>query len=145
MKVTVILADAAQEAKGKLFILGGGWNVVGPNSPPTALALLVEVPWTEANRPHDLRVTLQDPDGNPALVGPESEAIELTGQLEVGRPPGSVAGNPFNVPMVINIPSLPLEPSSRYIWVVEIDGEEGEGSRAAFDTRARSGAQPPGS
>ncbi|HYT79952.1 MAG TPA: sigma factor [Actinomycetota bacterium] len=30
LKVTMMLADAAEVADGKLFILGGGWSVTGP-------------------------------------------------------------------------------------------------------------------
>ena len=30
MKVTILLADAAQAVEGKLFVLGGGWSVTGP-------------------------------------------------------------------------------------------------------------------
>lgn len=29
MKVTMLLADAATVAEGKLYILGGGWSVTG--------------------------------------------------------------------------------------------------------------------
>ena len=40
MKVTLMLADAAQVSEGKLHILGGGWSVTGPPA-PSAIALLV--------------------------------------------------------------------------------------------------------
>jgi hypothetical protein len=41
----MLLADAAQEAAGKLYILGGGWSVTGPQMPPMAIALKIDVPW----------------------------------------------------------------------------------------------------
>jgi len=47
------LADAAQEVRGKLYILGGGWSVTGPDVPPMALAIKLDVPWSDANASHD--------------------------------------------------------------------------------------------
>ena len=38
MKVTMLLADYAAVADGKLTIVGGGWSVTGPVSPPFAIA-----------------------------------------------------------------------------------------------------------
>jgi hypothetical protein len=32
MKVTMMRADAVQAVAGKLYILGGGWSVTGPES-----------------------------------------------------------------------------------------------------------------
>jgi hypothetical protein len=29
MRVTMMLADAAQVSEGKLYILGGGWSIAG--------------------------------------------------------------------------------------------------------------------
>ena len=31
MKVTMLLADSAQAIEGKLYILGGGWSITGPD------------------------------------------------------------------------------------------------------------------
>ena len=36
MKATLLLADAAQAAEGKLYVLGGGWSVTGPGPAPMA-------------------------------------------------------------------------------------------------------------
>src|SRR5580704_826372 len=71
MRVTIMLADAAQECGGKLFILGGGWSVTGPLIPPMAVALKIDVPWDQANRPHHWRLELVTEDGEP---------VELEGQ-----------------------------------------------------------------
>jgi hypothetical protein len=40
----MMLADAAQVANGKLFILGGGWSVTGPEPSPSAIVLKIAVP-----------------------------------------------------------------------------------------------------
>ena len=43
IRATLMLADAAQAADGKLYILGGGWNLIGPEPSPTAIAMHFEV------------------------------------------------------------------------------------------------------
>jgi hypothetical protein len=145
MNVTVILADAAQEAAGKLFVLGGGWSFIGPDPGPMGVALLVLVDWNEANEPHEFLMRLEDEDGNLATFGPESSSVEVRGHLEVGRPPGHPAGIPFNVPMAVNFPPLPLDPGRRYVWVVSIDGNSQPHWRAGFNTRPRpDDNRPPG-
>jgi hypothetical protein len=45
VKVTLLLADAAQAVEGKLYLLGAGWRFIGPAPQPTALACLFEVDW----------------------------------------------------------------------------------------------------
>jgi len=67
-----MLADSAQEVGGKLYILGGGWSITGPDPVPMAIALKLEVPWDRTNEQHSLLLELVDEDGNPVIVpGPE--------------------------------------------------------------------------
>ena len=47
VKVTMLLCDAAQVSDGKLFILGGGWSMTGPDPVPSAVALKIDVDWHE--------------------------------------------------------------------------------------------------
>src|SRR5258708_40189637 len=115
MKVTMMLADAAQALLGKLFILGGGWWVTGPAPTPSALALKIEVPWGEANRRHKLVVALLDADDQP-VPDPAGNPIEIAGEFEVGRPPGLPAGTPLDAAIAVGIAPLPLRPGSRYVW-----------------------------
>lgn len=61
----MLLADAAQEVNGKLYVLGGGWSVTGPEVPPMAIALKIDVPWNEANRRRQWELVLLDADGSP--------------------------------------------------------------------------------
>ena len=56
----MMLADAAQVANGKLFILGGGWSVTGPEPSPSAIVLKIAVPWDQANKSHHLLLSLID-------------------------------------------------------------------------------------
>ena len=43
MRVTMMLADHAQVADGKLFISGGGWSYSGPGHTPCAVAVIFHV------------------------------------------------------------------------------------------------------
>lgn len=135
MRATVILCDAAQAVDGKLYILGGGWSFIGPQVGPMSLAILLEVPWPAANQPHQMHVELQDPDGNPARVGPEGQPIAFDAQIEVGRPPGHPHGTPFMVPFAVNLGPLPLQPGQRYVWVVSVDGETHPEWQVGFHVR----------
>ena len=137
VNVTVLLCDAAQEANGKLYILGGGWSVTGPGPFQSALAMKFEVPWDQANRPHELDIHLVDDDGAPVrTAGPDGpQEVRIQGQFEVGRPPGLTPGVPLETPMVVTIPPLELVPGRRYTWVIEIDGETEDHWRASFSLR----------
>src|SRR5690606_33349476 len=53
LNATLLLADSAQVADGRLFILGGGLGEIGPGPQPMAIAMLLDVPWDQANAPHD--------------------------------------------------------------------------------------------
>lgn len=137
MKVTLLLADAAQAAEGKLFVLGGGWSITGPEPSPMALAIKIEVPWDQANQQHQCRLELLDSDGQPVVVeGPDGEQpIFIEAGFEVGRPVGVKPGTPIDLPLAINIPPFPLQPGGRYEWRLSIDGQTDDDWRAAFSTR----------
>src|SRR5947208_17123699 len=100
----MLLCDAAQAVGNKLYILGGGWSVTGPDPVPSALALYVKVPWDEANVRQRLRVELVDADGHPVVSGELAGArpIEVETEFEVGRPPGLIPGTPTDVSLPSN-------------------------------------------
>jgi hypothetical protein len=138
MKVTMLLADSAQEVGGKLYVLGGGWSITGVGA-PSALAIKFDVPWDRANQRHKIALELQTEDGEPVLIpGPDGEQVPLRieGQLEVGRPPGLRPGTPIDAAMAINIGPLPLEPDHRYAWRLTIDGHGDEDWSLPFTVRA---------
>jgi hypothetical protein len=137
MKVTMLLCDSAQAVNGKLYILGGGWNLIGPEPAPSALALQIDVPWDEANKQHRLQLVLVTDDGRPVRVPtPEGERpVEIGAAFEVGRPAGHRVGTPLSVVMGINIGPLPLPPSGRYEWRCTVDDRSDEDWRLGFSTR----------
>jgi hypothetical protein len=138
MKVTMMLADHAQVADGKLFISGGGWNVTGPGPVPFAIALYIEVPWDRTNTKHTFKLELLDADGEPVTVEtPEgTQPILGEGEFEVGRPTGMKPGTPVAIPLAFGFQSPPpLPPGGRYVWQLHIDGETDEDWRLTFSTR----------
>lgn len=138
MKVTMLLADAAQAVEGKLYILGGGWSITGPDPSPSAIALKIEVPWTDTNRKHRLELRLLDADGQPVRVPTQAgeHPVEFGGDFEVGRPAGLPEGNPLDMVLAINMSPLPLPPGRRYEWKCFINGNTKEDWRVGFYTRA---------
>lgn len=140
MKVTFLIADAAQAVGGKLYIIGGGWSLTGPAPSPSALAIKIDVPWSEANRKHSWKAFLEDGDGQPVVLpSPAGDSnVEVGGDFEVGRPPGLLEGTPLDLAIAINIGPMPLAPG-RYRWRLTIDDRVEEDWTAAFTVRS----QPP--
>jgi hypothetical protein len=138
MKVTMLLADYAQVADGKLTIVGGGWSVTGPMPVPFAIAILFEVPWDQANVKHRFRLDLLDSDGHVVFAQTDEgeEPVVIEGEFEAGRPPGLKPGTPLDVPIAINLPGPPVEPGGRYEWRLTVNGGGDADWRLPFSTRA---------
>jgi len=134
----MMLCDAAQVADGKLYVLGGGWSLIGPDPMPSAIAMKIDVDWTEVDQPHHWELFLLDEDGQPALAetvdGPQ--AIEVRGDFEVARPAEVAAGSPVDVALALNFGPLPLRAGDRYTWRLAIDGETHDDWSLAFATRS---------
>jgi len=135
MKVTMLLADAAQAVGGKLYILGGGWSLIGPEPSPIAFAIKIEVEWTEANIRHQLHLALYDEDGQPVSISSPAgeQPVEIKSHFEVGRPPGLQQGTPLDMPLAINLSPLPLQAGKRYSWRCYINDDLVE--EIGFSTR----------
>ena len=142
MKVTILLADSAQAVEGKLYILGGGWSIAGPGPVTMAIAIKIEVPWTEANTRHQLRVALFDEDEHLVTVPTQTgdQPLEFRIPFEVGRPPGLKVGTPLDIPMAINLAPFVLRPDSRYVWRCFINEATNDDWQVGFSTRP---PQPP--
>lgn len=120
MDCALILADHAEVADSKLFINCGGWTWIGPQVGPIALGLIFDVDRNEANMRHSISIYLVDEDGQPVIVSPINQALHVSMDFEVGRPPGSIAGMPLTSSMAFNVGPLPLVPGKRSSWVVEL-------------------------
>ncbi len=137
MNVTMLLADSAQVADGKLYILGGGWSVTGPEPVPSAVAIKVSVDWHEFNTAHHWELFLEDADGQLVhFETPEgSQSIEVRGDFSASAPDGVPVGTPVDVPVAVNFGPIPLQPGARFTWRMVIDGESLPGGTVSFTTR----------
>ena len=118
LRVTMLLADSAQVADRKLYILGGGLTVA-----------------------HLWRLDLLDEDGHPVSV--REQPLVVHGRFEAGRPAGLKPGTPLSVPLAITFPTLPVQPGKSYTWQLAIDGETQVDWRQSFHVRAAAPGQPP--
>jgi Family of unknown function (DUF6941) len=137
-----LLADAVQASEGKLFVLGGGWNLISiPSLPMThpsmGLAIRLLIPWDETNRPLKFEVRIEDPDG--IQVMEEPAVIELT----VGRPPDLPWGVEQAVPLGITIRNAKLTKSGPHTLILAFPEEQRELARTRFDVISRNQAAPP--
>ena len=137
MHAQILLADSAQVVNGKLYLLGGGWNQIGPK--PTAMAVVLRflVPWDQTNQKHRWSLRLLDEDGHPVMVGPAGSGrpIEVSGQFEAGRPPGTEPGTETSIPVAVNVGAIPLPAGRRLEWRLFVDEETHEDWRESFRVR----------
>ncbi len=134
LDATVLLADSAQVAEGKLYILGGGITVVGPRPQPLGIAIRIQVPWDRANISHQWQLDLLDEDGHPVIAN-NGKPVMVAGRFEAGRPAGLRAGTPLSVPLAINFATLPVTAGSGYTWRLSIDDQTRTNWRAGFSVR----------
>jgi hypothetical protein len=122
VEVTLLLCDHAEALNGKLYVMGGGWNVLfAPGRPVhTSVAAVIAVPWDQANVRHDLSLELLTADG--AAVEVQGQRVQVERTFEVGRPPGVKPGSALNTPFVWNFDGLALD-AGGYEWKLTIDGE----------------------
>ena len=134
----MLLADAAQAVGGKLYVLGGGWSVIGPGRASMAIAMKIDVPWDQTEVRHRWVLDLLDQDGQPVRTStPEGERdVRITGNFEVGRPPGVAEGSPIDLPLAIAIGPLSLPPATRCVWRLAIDGTTRPDWQLPFDVRS---------
>ncbi|MGH9322921.1 MAG: DUF6941 family protein [Vicinamibacteria bacterium] len=138
VKVTMLLADAAQEVGGKLYILGGGWSIIGPDPATFAIAVYMQTPWDQANLRRSFRLELLDADGQPVVMSMpngDEQKLVIEGQHEAGRPPGLKPGTPLDGAFAVNFAGMPLPPGQRLEFRLSIDGETDEDWTLPFTTR----------
>jgi hypothetical protein len=85
----LILADYAQVVGNKLYLMGGGWDVLTvssgfPVQQHCAVAASFKVPWNETNERQNIEIDILGDDGE--------NIATVRGQVEVGRPAGIIPG-----------------------------------------------------
>lgn len=121
IRATIVLADAAQVADGRLNMLGGGVRIVPARPQQLGIGLLLDIPWERGDELVDWSCELLDADGVPVIVG--DLPVLVQGQFNTARPQGWPEGMSLVVPIAINFTALPLEPLGRYRWRLIVDGE----------------------
>lgn len=137
-----LLADAAQAVGGKVFILGGGWNLFrAANFPaPAQLAIAVGLGFTsnEIGIKFPLNVSIADEAGVPIIP-------EMKGQVETGQPapdfPKSVS---VKIPVAINV-NMSLPHPGTYGIVVKAGSSTAQLSFEAIFTGQKVQFTPEGS
>lgn len=136
-----LLADAVQAVRGKLFVLGGGWDTLWvqrfpARHPSLAIGLRLRVPVSWASDTLKLSVELQDADGHPMLPRPLSHDIRL--------PPASQhspSATDFGLIRSFTFNNLMFEREGSYSFVISVDDEPV--SRLRFTVRARAQGPKP--
>src|SRR4051812_29115290 len=120
LEVTMLMADAAQVADGRLNLLGAGIAVVPPTPQPLALALVVKVPWSRGDETIPWICELLWADGISVMAG--EVPVLVNSHVSAGRPVGWHEGKALSVPVIISFNGLPLTPGASYVWRLVIDG-----------------------
>lgn len=134
-----LLADSVQAVRGKLFVLGGGWDTLWVSSfparhPSLAIGLRLRVPVSWKSTSLKLSVELQDADGKPLLPRPLGHVIKLPDD-----PPHAAHTTDFGLIRSFTFNNLRFEHDGPYSFVISVDDEPV--SRIRFTVRAR--PQPP--
>jgi len=134
-----LLADAVQAVRGKLFVLGGGWDTLWVRSFPArhssmAIGLRLRVPSSWGAELLKLSVELQDADGAPLLPQP------LAHQVKLPRPQSPTATD-FGVIRSFTFNNLLFAREGSYSFVISVDDDPV--SRLRFTVRARPAETPP--
>ncbi len=136
MKVTMLLADAAQVVAGKLYILGGGWSVMGPHPTRMVVAMKIEIPWDHADQRHDWELSLLDSDGRPVACAEHGDhPVRHHGHFHANKPAGAEPGVPVDFALVVDAGTLTLPPGGRYVWHLIVNDASDEVWQLGFTTR----------
>ncbi|MBI2303671.1 MAG: hypothetical protein HYU86_02860 [Chloroflexi bacterium] len=121
----LVLADAAEVVGNKLYLLGGGWDLLTVNTgfpveQHCAIALSARIPWNETNQKHTFEIEVLEE--SPGTEEPKS-LVKEGGYFEVGRPPGIPLGQEqrFQLAFAMN---LKMETPGTKVVVARLEGQE---------------------
>lgn len=132
VEITLVLCDAAQvDPSGKVHMLGAGWANTSSPTAPSAVVIMLGIPWDRTNQKIHVLLELTDSDGKLVVVpGQFGETeVKIEADVEVGRPPGVPAGVTLEANLAPSIPSLPIAPG-RYSWQLRLEPGEQSASRS---------------
>ncbi len=135
----LILADAAQVADGKLFLLGGGFTFHRSGNFPSqmqfAVALSIQVPWNEAGIRYPTTLTIADEAGVPIVP-------VLQGQFEVAKSDQIPQGTTQRAMIAVNF-NLQIPRPGRYTVSASAGSSTAETSFDAIFVGAKAPFTPP--
>ena len=108
MKVTLMIADFARVANGKLDVIGGGWSMMNAQGPfGFFVAALFQIPWDQTTRSTRSSSSYSTRTGRVS----RSRAARPCARRRVrGRPPAGLRpGTPVDAPLVVPFGPLELE------------------------------------
>lgn len=115
----MMLADGAEAAAGKIYILGGGWTTVAIPAFPAgyrmSITFGIRVGWNETNERHTFRAAIETADAAPIVEA-------ANGAFEAGRPPGLKPGVD-QVVLISTACELALTGPGDFVAVLDVDGE----------------------
>jgi hypothetical protein len=131
MDLDVLVADSVVVAEAKLYVQGGGWNMLSVGELPVRLAriglgLSLRLGRSEVGAAHELLIRLVDPDGVPfGLAG----GADGKGDGLVIKLPGATGVLPdfvsdIVIPQALNIDGLEFTKPGIHHFVFVFDGRE---------------------
>jgi hypothetical protein len=119
----VMVADRAEVVNGKLYLMGGGWDVIhaADITKPIGLsfAVGVVVPWNATNQEHTVEISLVDGNGN------RVDEVERVAKFNVGRPPFLGVGDSQRVIIAVPGEAILFPRAGSYTIGATVDGENG--------------------
>lgn len=115
-----LLSDKSEALNGKLYVVGGGWNLLSfPTLPQQfgfSIGLGIDVSWNETNQRHRLQVSVENPDG-------ERLGDPFALEFETGRPPGAVQGQDQRLVMSLDTEQV-FQMHGPHAVVVSVNDDE---------------------
>ncbi|MFD3506767.1 DUF6941 family protein [Nocardia sp. NPDC058666] len=124
MKLTILLADAAQDApNGKISALGAGWTRISHPVRGFVVLGFAELGRDEADRPHKIVITLCDGAGNPFRGDLDEEVIRVDVGLDGGRADDLAEYESVRIQFAVQIPAGMPTPPGGYEFQAVADND----------------------
>ena len=146
MKIRLVLADTGRLMGSAVNLLNAGWTATtavpvpdgGWTLPSQALAVFLEAPWDQLNKPYVLKLELVDDEGKAVQFATQegvANEVHITYPVVVQPVPGAPSGTPGLASVLIDLSGGSLRipaPRHRYIWRAVIEGEEQHADEIGF-------------
>lgn len=122
IEATVLLCDAAApEPSGKMHMLGAGWSITGTPTAPSAVVVLMKLPWDRGDTQLPILLRLVDADGHPVMK--DGKQLGIKQGLGIARRPELQPGVPIDASFSLPLAPMVLPPG-RYRWLLEVEDQQ---------------------